>query len=94
MKIIVDMADLMDELDLEALGLTLDPPPVTAGQVLAELTDRGVLTVAPRRKSRRPLRLAVRTALAAALVLALGRWQLHRLFRLGLWGQRAGKPGE
>ncbi len=71
MKITVDIADLMDELDLEELGLSLDPSPVTAGQVLDELTGRGVLAAGPRRNKRRPLRLAARAAVAAALVITL-----------------------
>ena len=69
MNMKVDITDLMDELDLEELGVELDPAPVTAGQVLDELTRRGVLT--SHGKRRRGPRMAVRVAIAAALALAL-----------------------
>ena len=68
MKMNVNIAELMDELDLDTLGVTLDPAPVDAGQIMDDLAKRGVLT-AP--KKRRRLHLTVRTAVAAALVLAL-----------------------
>ena len=68
MKMNVNIAELMDELDLDTLGVSLDPAPVDAGQIMDDLAKRGVLT-AP--KKRRRLHLTVRTAVAAALVLAL-----------------------
>ncbi len=71
MKTTVAITDLMDELDLDALGVSLDPSPVGAEQVMENLTKRGVLTAGPRGKKRRPLRLAARATVAAALVLAL-----------------------
>ena len=71
MKATINITDLMDELDLDALGVSLDPSPVGAEQVMENLTKRGVLTAGPRSKKRRSLHLAVRAAIAAALVLAL-----------------------
>lgn len=40
MKMNVSITDLMDELCLDELGVGLDPAPVTAGQVMENLTDR------------------------------------------------------
>ncbi len=68
MKMTARITELMDGLDLDSLGVKLDPAPVAAGQVLEDLTERGVLTA---RKKRRGLHLTARTAVAAVLVLAL-----------------------
>ncbi len=71
MKTTVNISELMDELDLQEMGLRLDPAPVDAGQVMEGLARRGVLTAIPQRRKRRPLRLMTRVAVAAALALTL-----------------------
>ena len=71
MKTTVNIEELMKDLDLTEMGVSLDPAPVDAGQVMDDLTGRGVLTAGPQHRKRRPLRLAVRAAIAAVLVLVL-----------------------
>lgn len=71
MKTTVNIEELMKDLDLTEMGVSLDPAPVDAGQIMDDLTRRGVLTAGPQRRKRRPIRFAVRAAVAAALVLTL-----------------------
>ena len=71
MKTTVNIEELMKDLDLTEMGVSLDPAPVDAGQVMDDLTRQGVLTAGPQRGKPRPIRFAVRAAVAAALVLTL-----------------------
>lgn len=71
MKETLKITELVGELCPDELGVSLEHPLVSTDRVLDILQARGVLTKPPVRRKRHSSRLAVRLAIAAALVLGL-----------------------